>query len=131
MMLFTTEYKLKMFIASYISMGRLYTKMAAINRCRTCAMRAYDITKNHSTVYSLLLVSSSQFTGSSRLLLSLKLFSLQHLPTASITQLNKLTSQLLILIKNNIGIMYSPVPRALFPAFQCCLLSLVSCKLVT
>ena len=33
-------------IAPYISMGRLYTKMAAVNVRRTCAMQTYDVIEN-------------------------------------------------------------------------------------
>ena len=33
-------------VAPYISMGRLYTKMAAVNLRRTCAMRTFDVIEN-------------------------------------------------------------------------------------
>ena len=41
------------FVAPYISMGRLYIKMVAVNVHRTCIMQTYDIIENallHLTV---------------------------------------------------------------------------------
>ena len=38
-------------VAPYISMGRLYIKMAAVNVRRTCAMRTFDVIENALYMY--------------------------------------------------------------------------------
>ena len=40
------HYRVVSFITPYISMGRLYTKMAAVNWRHNCAMRTYDVIEN-------------------------------------------------------------------------------------
>ena len=39
-------------IAPYISMGRLYTKMVAVNLRRACAMRTFDVIENALLIYA-------------------------------------------------------------------------------